>query len=92
MASYLTPEQDQRLRRWERINKAYFIFAFLALVIWLAVGIQELENGEPRIHSEKQTRMTVVVQKLELFRLHQGLANNCVGRKEGFCRKQDGKR
>ena len=40
MASYLTPEQDQRLRRWESINKSYFIFAFLALIVLLVFSSQ----------------------------------------------------
>lgn len=40
MASYLTPEQDQRLRRWEAINKAYFIFAFVTLTVLLVFSSQ----------------------------------------------------
>lgn len=34
-AQYLSPEQDQRLRRWESWNRRYFIFAFIALTITL---------------------------------------------------------
>ncbi|MFC4257976.1 hypothetical protein ACFOZ5_02895 [Marinobacter lacisalsi] len=40
MASYLTPEQNQRLRRWETINKWYFIIAFIVLVILLVFSTQ----------------------------------------------------
>lgn len=40
MASYLTPEQNQRLRRWETVNKLYFIFAFIALVVLLVFSSQ----------------------------------------------------
>jgi hypothetical protein len=36
MAShYLTPEQDAQLRRWERCNRLYFLFAFAALTLLL---------------------------------------------------------
>lgn len=37
---YLTPEQDNTLRRWERWNRNYFIFAFIALVIILVFSSQ----------------------------------------------------
>lgn len=40
MASYLTPEQNQRLRRWETINKWYFIIAFVVLVVLLVFSSQ----------------------------------------------------
>lgn len=40
MASYLTPEQNQRLRRWETVNKWYFIVAFVVLVILLVFSSQ----------------------------------------------------
>lgn len=40
MANYLTPEQNQRLRRWEAINKGYFIFAFVVLVVLLVFSTQ----------------------------------------------------
>ena len=47
MASYLTPEQNQRLRRWEAVNKAYFIFAFAALIILLVFSSQlGLSSGD----------------------------------------------
>lgn len=47
MASYLTPEQDQRLRRWETINKSYFIFAFLAMIGLLVFSSQlGLSSGD----------------------------------------------
>ena len=47
MASYLTPEQDQRLRRWETINKSYFIFAFLAMICLLVFSSQlGLSSGD----------------------------------------------
>lgn len=47
MASYLTPEQDQRLRRWESANKSYFIFAFLALIGLLVFSSQlGLSSGD----------------------------------------------
>ncbi|WP_328189022.1 hypothetical protein [Marinobacter sp. OP 3.4] len=47
MASYLTPEQDQRLRRWESINKSYFIFAFLAMIGLLVFSSQlGLSSGD----------------------------------------------
>lgn len=32
---YLTPEQDQQVRRWERWNLRYFLFAFVALLTLL---------------------------------------------------------
>ncbi|PAV27066.1 hypothetical protein C8D92_103284 [Tamilnaduibacter salinus] len=32
---YLTPEQDQQVRRWERWNFRYFLFAFAALLTLL---------------------------------------------------------
>jgi len=37
---YLTPEQDARLRRWERWNRNYFIFAFFALIMVLVFSSQ----------------------------------------------------
>lgn len=40
MASYLTPEQNQRLRRWETVNKWYFIVAFVVLVVLLVFSSQ----------------------------------------------------
>lgn len=41
MASdYLTPEQNQQLRRWETWNRNYFIFAFFTLVIVLVFSSQ----------------------------------------------------
>lgn len=39
-ASYLTPQQNQRLRRWEAINKGYFIVAFFALIAVLVFSSQ----------------------------------------------------
>lgn len=47
MASYLTPEQDRRLRRWETVNKAYFIFAFVTLIVLLVFSSQlGLSSGD----------------------------------------------
>ncbi|MBK1873310.1 hypothetical protein FE848_08755 [Marinobacter sp. 1-3A] len=44
---YLTPEQDAKLRRWERWNRSYFIFAFVALVIVLIFSSQlGLSSGD----------------------------------------------
>jgi len=40
MAHYLTNEQDARLRRWERWNRNYFLFAFTALIIILVFSSQ----------------------------------------------------
>lgn len=39
-ARYLTPEQDARLRRWERWNRNYFMFAFVALTVVLVFSGQ----------------------------------------------------
>jgi len=39
-ANYLTPEQDRRLRRWERWNRNYFLFAFVALTVILIFSSQ----------------------------------------------------
>ncbi|MBB5319561.1 hypothetical protein [Marinobacter oulmenensis] len=39
-AKYLTPDQDARLRRWERWNRNYFLFAFVALIIVLVFSSQ----------------------------------------------------
>lgn len=39
-AKYLTPEQDARLRRWERWNRNYFIVAFIALTVLLVFSSQ----------------------------------------------------
>ena len=39
-SQYLTSEQDDRLRRWESLNKRYFIFAFFALIIILVFSSQ----------------------------------------------------
>lgn len=45
--SYLTPEQDSKLRRWERWNRNYFLFAFVALVITLVFSSQlGLSSGD----------------------------------------------
>lgn len=45
--SYLSPEQNQRLRRWESINKAYFIVAFVALIVLLVFSSQlGLSSGD----------------------------------------------
>jgi Mn2+/Fe2+ NRAMP family transporter len=38
--NYLTPEQNSKLRRWERWNRGYFIVAFIALVTVLVFGSQ----------------------------------------------------
>ena len=44
---YLTPEQDNKLRRWERWNRNYFVFAFVALVIVLVFSSQlGLSSGD----------------------------------------------
>jgi hypothetical protein len=40
MAHYLSTEQDARLRRWERWNRNYFLFAFTALIIILVFSSQ----------------------------------------------------
>ncbi len=40
MAHYLSPEQNQRLRRWEAVNKAYFIVAFGLLTMLLVFSSQ----------------------------------------------------
>ncbi|AOY89578.1 hypothetical protein BKP64_16150 [Marinobacter salinus] len=46
-AKYLTPEQDSEIRRWERWNRNYFMFAFLALTIILVFSSQlGLSSGE----------------------------------------------
>ena len=39
-AQYLTPEQDEKIRQWERWNRNYFIFAFVALTIILVFSSQ----------------------------------------------------
>ena len=46
-AQYLTPEQDEKLRRWERWNRNYFLFAFVALTVILVFSSQlGLSSGE----------------------------------------------
>lgn len=45
--NYLTPEQNSTLRRWERWNRNYFIFAFIALMAVLVFGSQlGLSSGD----------------------------------------------
>ncbi len=45
--TYLTPEQDRTLRRWERWNRNYFVFAFGALTLVLVFGSQlGLSSGD----------------------------------------------
>ena len=44
---YLTPEQDTKLRRWERWNRNYFIFAFVALIIVAPIVILQLRLACP---------------------------------------------
>jgi hypothetical protein len=45
--NYLTPEQNRALRRWERWNRNYFLFAFVALLVVLVFGSQlGLSNGD----------------------------------------------
>jgi len=45
--TYLTPDQDRAIRRWERWNRNYFIFAFIALVIVLVFSSQlGLSSGD----------------------------------------------
>ncbi len=39
-ARYLTSEQDAQLRRWERWNRNYFVFAFVALIVVLVFSSQ----------------------------------------------------
>lgn len=39
-ARYLSAEQDARLRRWERWNRNYFVFAFVALTVVLVFSSQ----------------------------------------------------
>ncbi len=47
MADYLTPEQNERIRRWESINRTYFIFAFFTLTVILVFSSQlGLSSGE----------------------------------------------
>lgn len=48
MASkYLTQDQDAQLRRWERWNRGYFLFAFPALIIVLVFSSQlGLSSGD----------------------------------------------
>ena len=47
MANYLTTEQNRHLRRWERWNRNYFLFAFTALVIILVFSSQlGLSSGD----------------------------------------------
>lgn len=50
-AKYLTPEQDEKIRKWERWNRNYFIFAFVALMIILVfssqLGLSSGESWEP---------------------------------------------
>ncbi|TBW54886.1 hypothetical protein EZI54_12615 [Marinobacter halodurans] len=44
---YLTAEQDRQVRRWERWNQRYFIFAFVALIVLLVFSSQlGLSSGE----------------------------------------------
>ncbi len=38
--NYLTPEQNHKIRRWERWNRNYFMCAFVALVVILVFGSQ----------------------------------------------------
>lgn len=40
LAHYLTPEQDRKIRRWERWNRNYFIFAFFTLTVILVFSSQ----------------------------------------------------
>lgn len=37
---YLTPDQNQRLRRWETVNKGYFLFAFASITLLLVFSSQ----------------------------------------------------
>ncbi len=37
---YLSAEQDAKLRRWERWNRNYFVFAFVALTMVLVFSSQ----------------------------------------------------
>ncbi|HET8800307.1 MAG TPA: hypothetical protein VFN01_03905 [Marinobacter sp.] len=39
-AHYLTTEQNSKLRQWERWNRRYFVFAFVALTIILVFSSQ----------------------------------------------------
>ncbi|MCG2580196.1 MAG: hypothetical protein KA296_04880 [Marinobacter sp.] len=44
---YLTTEQNRKIRQWERWNRNYFIFAFVALTIILVFSSQlGLSSGE----------------------------------------------
>lgn len=44
---YLTPEQDAQLRRWERWNRNYFVFAFVTLIVVLVFSSQlGLSSGD----------------------------------------------
>lgn len=45
--AYLTPEQHQRLRHWEKWNQRYFVFAFVALLLLLVFSSQlGLSSGD----------------------------------------------
>ncbi len=47
MANYLTNEQNTQLRRWERWNRNYFLFAFTALIVILVFSSQlGLSSGD----------------------------------------------
>lgn len=37
---YLSAEQNAKLRRWERWNRNYFVFAFVALIVVLVFSSQ----------------------------------------------------
>ncbi|MBE0485708.1 hypothetical protein [Marinobacter sp.] len=39
-SKYLSPEQDAKIRRWERWNRNYFVFAFVALTLVLVFSSQ----------------------------------------------------
>ena len=39
-AHYLTTEQNSKLRQWDRWNRRYFVFAFVALTIILVFSSQ----------------------------------------------------
>ncbi|PSF11833.1 hypothetical protein C7H09_05575 [Marinobacter fuscus] len=44
---YLTADQDSQLRRWERWNRNYFVFAFVALIVMLVFSSQlGLSSGD----------------------------------------------
>lgn len=69
-AQYLSHHQNQRLRRWESLNRGYFIFAFIALTVVLVfsseLGLSSANSWGPLGFTLVALIVPIVILQLRL--------------------------